>query len=159
MGVALKKAEADTGYEADFYSWAMAQAKLLREGKLGDIDIANIAEELETLGRSERSALRSHYEILTLHLLKAAYQPKMHTKSWNASIANARNQIARLIEDNPGLKPQRDELFEMAYQDARRVAAAETGLLLKEFPRQAPFSRTNAEDFSFMPKPVKIIER
>ncbi len=44
-------------YERDFYAWANEQAALLRAGKLDSADIENIAEEIESMGRSEKREL------------------------------------------------------------------------------------------------------
>ena len=60
-------------YERDFYTWANEQAALIRAGKFDQADIENIAEELETLGRSEARELKSRYRVLLLHLLKWRY--------------------------------------------------------------------------------------
>jgi hypothetical protein len=57
-------------YEKDFYSWTQEQAGLLRNGQFNNLDIPNLIEEIETLGRSERRELESRLTILLLHLLK-----------------------------------------------------------------------------------------
>ena len=49
----------EASYEEDFYSWAHEQAARLRAGDWQAVDVANVAEEIETLGRSEAAALRS----------------------------------------------------------------------------------------------------
>ena len=41
-------------YEEDFYAWTVEQARLLRSGEFSSIDIANVAEEIESLGRSDK---------------------------------------------------------------------------------------------------------
>lgn len=43
-----------TSYEVDVVAWASEQAALLRAGKLSDIDIRHIAEEIEDVGKSEQ---------------------------------------------------------------------------------------------------------
>ncbi|WP_230839566.1 DUF29 domain-containing protein [Gloeobacter morelensis] len=57
------------GYDEDFHAWAFEQATLLREGRLDKLDLENLAEELESLGRFERRALESRLEVLIVHLL------------------------------------------------------------------------------------------
>lgn len=42
-------------YDLDYYAWTQAQAKFLREGKLSELDLAHLAEEIEDMGRSEKS--------------------------------------------------------------------------------------------------------
>jgi hypothetical protein len=62
-------------YEKDFYAWTVEQSRLLRSGELSSIDAANIAEEIESMGRSDRRELRSRLAVLAMHLLKWRYQP------------------------------------------------------------------------------------
>ena len=69
-------------YEDDLAAWAENNAALLRQGRLAEIDIDNIAEELEDLGKSERRALASHLRDLILHLLKWEFQPSRRCPSW-----------------------------------------------------------------------------
>lgn len=60
---------ADT-YSRDFCAWATEQAALLRAGRLADADIENIAEEIESMGRSEKRELVNRLTVLLTHLLK-----------------------------------------------------------------------------------------
>src|SRR5215471_3552685 len=91
-----------THYDDDFYTWTQEQAALLREGAVQELDLANLAEEIESLGKSERRALESHLEVLVLHLLKWQYQPsgRLTGHSWYDTIVEQRRQIARLLRDN-----------------------------------------------------------
>ena len=62
-------------YEQDFYLWTQQQAALLREGKWQDLDYTNLAEEIESVGRSDKRELSNRLKVLVLHLLKWQYQP------------------------------------------------------------------------------------
>ena len=57
-------------YERDFFAWSRQQAELLRAGKLADADIDHIAEEIDSMGRTEKRELVSRLSVLLLHLLK-----------------------------------------------------------------------------------------
>ncbi|MGH6945511.1 MAG: DUF29 domain-containing protein [Geminicoccaceae bacterium] len=138
-------------YDRDFYSWAMSQAALIRERRFDEIDIENVAEEIETLGRSEASALKSTFRILLMHLLKWQYQPALRSKSWRNTIGRERTNFEEILDDNPGLKPRRQELFAKAYRVARKDAARETDLPLDTFPPQSPYSLEQALDETFLP--------
>ncbi|WP_158808052.1 DUF29 domain-containing protein [Beijerinckia sp. L45] len=138
-------------YETDFYAWTLRQAELLRSGDLSQADRANLAEEIETLGRSERAALRSAYRLVALHLLKLIAQPARASRSWLGTIARERAHAARVLADNPSLKPQRETLFHQAYQDARKEAVAETGLPLTSFPVDPAFELADLENDGFLP--------
>jgi hypothetical protein len=89
-------------YEADFHAWAYDQANKLRAGE--PVDIANIAEELETLGRTEEQQLTNRLAVLIQYLLKCEYQPQRRTPSWDATIKEHRQRVARLLDRNPSLK-------------------------------------------------------
>jgi len=127
-------------YESDFYGWIQQQTELLRSRQLSALDIDNIVEELESLGRSERRALLSQLTRLYLHLLKWHYQGDRRSRSWLVSIVDARLEIQRLLADNPSFKPWLPEAAIVAYADARTKAQAETGLSLDAFPIELPFA-------------------
>jgi hypothetical protein len=127
-------------YERDFYAWAHEQAALLRAGKLSAADIANIAEEIESMGRSEKRELVSRLQVLFLHLLKWNYQPERRGRSWAFSISNSRDQLSSHLRDNPSLKSKTTEAVAEAYRVARREAAIETDLPLKTFPVECPWT-------------------
>jgi Domain of unknown function DUF29 len=80
-------------YERDFYAWANQQAALLRDGRLAEADIEKIAEEIESMGRSEKRELVSRLTILLQHLLKWHFQPGRRSVSWGPSIENTRLQL------------------------------------------------------------------
>ncbi len=138
-------------YESDFYSWTQRQADMLRSGKLEKADLANIIEEIETLGRSEESSLESAYMLVSMHLLKAMFQPQMTTPSWGQTILHNRLEIAKILRKNPGLKAKREPLFAAAFADARKEAAEETGIDLGRFPDTPPFTREEAESEVYKP--------
>jgi Domain of unknown function DUF29 len=141
-----------TGYEQDFYAWLMEQAAHMRAKKWRALDIDNIAEELEALGREQRHALRSHLRILLIHLLKWAYQPERRTESWRHSIGNARAEIDGRLEMSPSLRRELSDVVAWAYQRARHAAANETGILLETFPETCPWDLGRLQDDDFLPE-------
>jgi hypothetical protein len=138
-------------YHADFYAWAMEQAALLREGRLASADIANIAEEIESMGRAEKRELVNRLAILLLHLLKWHFQPGFRSASWNSSIREQRIRLRDHLDDNPSLKAQLDEALARAYQLAVIGAARETGLPEADFPNAAPYGFEQVVDDEFWP--------
>ncbi|MFM6454218.1 MAG: DUF29 domain-containing protein, partial [Planktothrix sp.] len=68
-------------YEQDFYGWTKKQTQLLREQKWHHLDLNNLIEEIESLGRQERQQLRNRLSILMAHLLKWEYQPTKRSRS------------------------------------------------------------------------------
>jgi Domain of unknown function DUF29 len=142
-----------TLYDQDFYAWTQRQAELLRSGKLDDLDIDNLVEEIESLGRQERQELENRLGILLGHFLKWRYQPEARSKSWRATIREQRQQIQRHLEENPSLKPYLSEAIEIGYQTGLNLIDIETPLDSRQLPQSCPF--TEAEIFE---QPVELEE-
>src|SRR5690348_11316175 len=100
-------------YEEDVYLWSQQQAQALREAaKLGinlPIDWENVAEEIESVGRSERNELESRLIVLISHLLKWQVQPNHRSRSWQATIREQRRALSRQLHRNPSLKASLSE--------------------------------------------------
>jgi hypothetical protein len=136
-------------YDQDFYAWANEQAALLRAGNLSAADIEHIAEEIESMGKTEKRELISRLTVLLLHLLKWQYQPLLQGASWRVTIINQRFDIADHLTDNPSLKSVVAEAMTRAYRKAIGEAGLETGLPERTFPAQCPwsFDQIMSEDF------------
>ena len=142
-------------YDTDFYTWTQQQAAALREGKVQDLDWLNLAEEIESLGKSDRRALGSHLEGLVMHLLKWHYQPSGRATghSWYSTIAEHRRQITLLVDDSPSLRRAQADLLACGYPHARTRASGETGLPLATFPETCPWCLEDILDDDFWPEP------
>ena len=138
-------------YDSDFYAWSRQQADLLRAGKLTQADIENIAEEIESMGRTEKRELVSRLEVLLLHLLKWRYQPDRRGPSWEASIRVQRYGIEDHLDDNPSLKPLLPQALASAFRKARVAVVAETGLTGTTFPETCPWTVEQVLDGGFWP--------
>ena len=138
-----------TLYDRDFYAWANEQAGLLRAGKLTQADIEHIAEEIESMGKSEKRELVSRLTILLLHLLKWQFQAPKRSKSWQNSVEVQRISLDSHLRDNPSLKSVLDGAISEAYRVARLEAENETGIDKNTFPVTCPwsFDQMMAEDF------------
>ena len=139
-------------YEADFYAWATQQASMLRAGNLSALDIANIAEEIESRGKSERRELISRLTVLLQHLLKWQFQPGLRGNSWRYTIKVQRRDLTRHLQDNPSLTAQLPAVLADAYASAALLAAGETGLPETTFPAECPWSYQQAADPDFWPE-------
>jgi Domain of unknown function DUF29 len=139
-------------YEEDFYAWTVEQAHLLRSGDLSAIDIENIAEEIESMGRSDRRAIESRLTVLLAHLLKWQAQTDMRSASWSGTIREQRRQIQRLLRESPSLRPFVAEALSETYGDAREDAIEETGLAEGEFPAECPFTVEQVLSRDFLPE-------
>jgi hypothetical protein len=138
-------------YDDDFYAWTQEQARLLRAGRFSDVDIQNIAEELETLGRSQKREIVSRLAVLLLHLLKWTVQPDRRSNSWRATILEQRQRIREELEDSPSLRRWPGARLAREYDLARLKASGETGLPLESFPPACPFTIAQVLDPAFLP--------
>lgn len=140
-------------YEKDFFAWTVEQGRLLRSGELSAIDIVNIAEEIESLGRGDRRELRRRFAVLLTHLLKWRYQSGARSTSWSGTIREQRRQIELVLDDSPSLRPFVVDALPQAYGDARETAAEETGLAKIAFPAECPFTLDEVLSRSFLQEP------
>jgi hypothetical protein len=138
-------------YEEDFALWSAEQAARIREGRLDGLDRENLAEEIESLGISQRSEIESRMNILLTHLLKWKVQPARRSNSWRATIAEQRMRIARLVRASPSLKPYPAKVIGDEYPLARLHASAETGLSESDFPETCPYTIEQILDPHFLP--------
>ncbi|HTQ33152.1 MAG TPA: DUF29 domain-containing protein [Stellaceae bacterium] len=139
-------------YDEDFFAWTQEQARLLREGEVAEIDLENLAEEIESVGRSDRREIRNRLIVLLAHLLKWQFQPKRRGNSWSVTLLEQRLQINSIIEDSPSLRPFFAEALAGAYKSARDVAARETRLKLGVFPPECPYTPEQILSEDFLPE-------
>ena len=142
---------ADAICERDFYAWSREQARLLREGRCHDADAAHIAEELESLGRSEKRELVSRLAVLLTHLLKWQFQPGMRGRSCELTIREQRRRLARHLADNPSLAALLDPAIAHAYGDSLLMVQQQTGLDEATFPAHCPYVAAAISDQAFLP--------
>lgn len=141
-----------TPFEADYARWCKEQAALLRNGQLDQLDRENLAEEIETLGRSEKREIESRLQILLIHLLKWKLQPSGHGGSWQGTIREQRLRLTKILKENPSLKTYPAEVFAEEYEIARLKAAGETGVDESLFPLEPQFSIDQVLDLDFLPE-------
>jgi len=127
-------------YEQDFHAWALHNAALLRARRLAEADIEHIAEELESMGASERRELIHRLAVLVAHLLKWQYQPGRRSNSWKATINAQRIEVAIVLKQNLSLNSRLDEFLTDAYRLACLRAVKEAGFSEDIFPVLWPFT-------------------
>ena len=148
---ALKAQVASTGtaYADDFYTWTQEQGARLRAGELGGLDLENLAEEIESLGKSQFASFASALRVVLVHMLKFDHQPSRRTRSWAISIATHRDHAVEELKDSPGLSGRLDEAVARAFRTARLEASKETRLPLKRFPEACPYTYREIMDRPF----------
>lgn len=139
------------GYEEDFALWSAEQSALIRAGKLDRVDLENVAEEIESLGRSDRQQIRNRMIVVLHHLLKWEFQPSERSNSWASTIVEQRGAINDLIEESPSLSPYPQSILARSYEPAPLAAAGDTGLPLETFPSESPYSAEQVLDPGFWP--------
>ena len=138
-------------YEADFYQWSLEQARLLRSREWKAVDVENLAEEIEDMGKSLRREWDSRLKVLIVHLLKWVFQPELRGISWQLTIQEQRDQLHELLADNPSLKNQMTASLDRTYPRAVRRTALETSFAEETFPTECPFRLEDILNESFWP--------
>jgi hypothetical protein len=138
-------------HDEDFYGWAMATANLLKTKQYSEVDMDSVIEELESMGISQKQALRIFLKELLLHLLKWQYQPALRSTSWKISIIKQRDAVKDSLDDNPGIRQFLTELLLKAYKRACLDAMLQTGLDKKTFPKECPYTFEQLMDDEFYP--------
>ena len=119
-----------TLYEEDFFAWTRHQAKALREAARSrtnqPLDWENLAEEIESLGGSERSALGSYVMRIIQHFVKLEFSPAIEPRSgWRRTIRLARLQAERRLEDSPSLRRELRRIVERETKHGIEYAIAD----------------------------------
>jgi hypothetical protein len=138
-------------YETDFYAWTQEQVTLLRTQQWSQIDLPNLIEEIESLGKQQRQELRHRLSGLIGYLLKWQYQPQQCSRNWLATLRIQRLDITALLEENPSLKPYIGEALDKAYARGVELAVGETNLPNHTFPTECPYSLMELLDDRFYP--------
>lgn len=138
-------------YDEDVIAWAEQQSRLLRSRQWSQLDIDNIAEEIEDVGKSEKRELQSRMCVLMAHLLKWAYQPGRRGHSWDSTIREQRAAISRDIAKHPSHTALLSdaEWLAAAFFRARMITFAETGH--PALPDQLPWTLAQLLSADFWP--------
>lgn len=117
-------------YEQDFFLWTKEQAAALRRAKNSNLplDWENLAEEIESLGKSDRRELTSQIRRILRHLIKleasGATPPRAGSR---ATIIDARSEVEEVLRDSPSLRRELDRLIAEQTTVAAKLAAADLG--------------------------------
>ncbi len=139
-------------YEQDYFLWLEQVVELLRSQNFAALDIDKLIEEVEDMGGSQKQAIESNLEVLLMHLLKYKYQPEKRSNSWRYTILEHRRRLHRAFKHSPSLKRYFLQELPDCYLGARKLASAETGILIKIFPVESPFTSEQILDEDFLPE-------
>jgi hypothetical protein len=130
-------------HELDETAWLETTADLLRQGQLDAVDLDILAEYLLDMAKRDRREVFSRLVVLLSHLLKWEYQPDRRSGSWLGTILEQQRELRQLLESGT-LRNHAAAVFSTAYADARKQAAAETGLSRETFPEECPWDMEGA---------------
>jgi hypothetical protein len=139
-------------YDDDFFAWTQEQAQLLRTSEFSQVDVENVVEELESMGKSVRRELRNRLALLIMHLLKWQYQPVFQSGSWSGTIREQRAQVRELLDESPSLGSVITDGLTSIYASALRKAALDTGLAETTFPTLCPYTPEQILSEDFLPE-------
>lgn len=141
-----------TLYEQDYALWLDTTCQLIKAGRLADVDIANLLEELDDMGRSEKRVLTNNLIVVLIHLLKYAYQPGQRSNSWRFTLKEHRRRLQEALAASPSLKLYFDQILADCYCESRDLAATETGVHWENFPLDSPFTHEQVLDREYLPQ-------
>jgi hypothetical protein len=139
-------------YERDYYTWAVEQARALKEHRFEDLNWENLADEVEGLAKTEKRELKGRLQVLLLHLLKWQFQPSRRSRNWRTTIVVQRREIQHHLQDNPGLRPYIADVLSRAYELAQLEISGR--FLRKTAPQPAsssPWTFEQVMDEQFWP--------
>lgn len=140
-----------TLYDHDFYAWTQQQIQLLKSGRLDNVDLEHLIEEVESMGASERRELFSRMRVIVLHLLKWQFQPELRSSGWRGTLVEQRAELDDLLNQSPSLRSLCLDALEHAYPRARIEAAVETGLPLSTFPESCLYTLDDVLRLDYFP--------
>jgi hypothetical protein len=138
-------------YERDFCSWVEVQARLLKDGRLEQLDVVNLIDEIEDLGIHETKAVASNLVVVLKHLLEYQFRSHRRSRSWLSSIAEHRRRLRNDLATSPSLRGYARAQFEECYRDGRRQALIKTGLAPDTMASVPPYTLEETLDPDFLP--------
>jgi hypothetical protein len=141
-------------YETDYQLWLAQTVTQLRSHDFSHLDLENLIEELESLGRSEKHAISSYLMRLCEHLLKIKYwksEREMCLRAWKLEVRNFRLQIQEELEASPSLKSFLQDIFTKQYKNGRKLFLDASDLSAKLIPEAPDFTLEQALDEDWLP--------
>lgn len=108
-------------YEQDFYAWSRAQANLLRDGRVSELDLGHLSEEVDDLADALKRSGRNRIRTIVEHLLKLQYSPAQDPRAgWRATVRNRRVRLRDGLAAT--LRAEVENELAALYADARGLA-------------------------------------
>jgi len=142
-------------YENDFYGWTQQQAQALRQRRFEALDMDNLIEEIESIGRGEIRLLENHLTVLLMDLLQWKFWPERRGLQLEADIMRERRKIVNHLEENAGLNALLTDILDDAYDSSIFMAARETGMPPETFPSRCPWTFEEAMHADIWPEALQ----
>jgi hypothetical protein len=148
------KAKPKSLYDTDYQLWIDGTVAQLKSGDFSDLDVENLIEEVESLGRSQKHAISSYLLRLCEHLLKLKYwesERESCFRGWDVEIAHFRLQIQEYLDVSPSLKPFLKDNFRKQYNNGRKLFLKASGLHSSLISEEPDFTLEQALDENWLP--------
>jgi Domain of unknown function DUF29 len=157
MAKVIARPPAGDLYQDDFVLWAERQAALLRAKRFEELDLDNLIEEVEDLGRRERDMVESHIETILEHLLKLALShADRPRRGWLVTVDRQRAKLARKLTTT--LRNHLEAELPALYAGVRRPVARQLendAVALDALPPTCPYSLDQVLDLDWYPANVQ----
>jgi hypothetical protein len=151
MGTIFERIKLEQLHKIDEIEWIYENMRLIREGKIEDVDWKNIYEKLDFMASSEKRDVFCRMSVLILHLLKWIFQKEKRSNSWVVTIKVQRDELGDSFEGSKILLEHGLENFNKVYKISREFASDNMDLPLKNFPEEPPFTFDQALDKNYLP--------
>ena len=138
-GLSLKtNGEGLSLYEEDFLLWSEDTAAKLKTRDFENLDLENLIEEVECLGRSDRRELFNRLMVIFEHLLKRLYVnfPDEYN-GWERTVRTQRTKLEFLLKSSPSLKSKWEEYVQDAWKSALKTVQEDYPKV--NFPDRFPY--------------------
>ena len=127
-----------TLYDSDFALWIEETVKQLKSGDFSQVDLKNLIEEVESLGKKDKRELENRLMTLFEHALKRCYVPLPECyRGWENSLKRTQKELKKILRDSPSLKNYFDKVFVECYRDGVDNIRDEYDII---FPEVCPFT-------------------
>lgn len=141
-------------YNKDYQLWLGQTVAQLKAQDFGRLDLENLIEEIESLGRTEKHAISSYLMRLCEHLLKIKYwesEREMCLRGWKREVINFRLQIQDALETSPSLQPFLQDVFIKQYKNGRKLFLNASELNASLIAQEPEFTLEQALDEDWLP--------
>jgi hypothetical protein len=141
-------------YDTDYQCWLDATVTQLKAGNFNHLDLENLIEEIESLGKSDKRAISSYLMRLCEHFLKLRYWESEREncfRGWKLEVANFRLQIQAILKDSPSLKNYLRDNFGLEYRNGRKLFLNASELNANLIPQEPDFTLEQALDEDWLP--------